>query len=214
MANFLIYGLLFVAITVTLFLILREVMCWYWKINKIVENQEEQLKTQRQIASLLMKIVDSNSYSNTNEKEIVVSVNSADHQIRTEFDSHPEIPNHILLQYSKVEKLETGSSLNYSKKIEEGSMVLIDFATPIDGNYKNSNKTKKYCISNGVLEKILIIETYKIDNGDLLEVDCDKLYGLSIGCDAWINGMPAPDNSYKISPLKKITIVAGKISKI
>jgi hypothetical protein len=39
----LIGGIITQVITVSLFLVLREVVLWYWKINTIIENQAKQI---------------------------------------------------------------------------------------------------------------------------------------------------------------------------
>ena len=44
-------------ILIVIFLILREVMCWYWKININIGLQEEQIQHQKEIIKLLEKLV-------------------------------------------------------------------------------------------------------------------------------------------------------------
>ena len=42
--------LLALAVCIILFLLCREILCWYWKINKMVSNQEEIIRLLRKIA--------------------------------------------------------------------------------------------------------------------------------------------------------------------
>ena len=46
-------GVIALVILCLLFLVLREVVMWYWKINTIIENQAKQIKTQQETNNLL-----------------------------------------------------------------------------------------------------------------------------------------------------------------
>ena len=46
-------GLTALLLLALIFLTLREVMMWYWKINTIIENQAEQIKSQQETNNLL-----------------------------------------------------------------------------------------------------------------------------------------------------------------
>lgn len=46
-------ALIGLAIVILIFLLLREVVMWYWKINAIIENQEKQLNSQQETNNLL-----------------------------------------------------------------------------------------------------------------------------------------------------------------
>ncbi len=46
-------GLFALLIIVLIFLALREVVMWYWKINAIIENQEKLLKSHKETNNLL-----------------------------------------------------------------------------------------------------------------------------------------------------------------
>lgn len=48
--------------TIIIFLLCREIICWYWKINKFISNQEE-------IIRLLKKIAGENSIEENKPKE-------------------------------------------------------------------------------------------------------------------------------------------------
>jgi hypothetical protein len=48
--------ILFFAIVVGLFFLVRSIMIWYWKIDVLVQNQEEQKKLMRDQKDLLEKI--------------------------------------------------------------------------------------------------------------------------------------------------------------
>ena len=58
MSTDLIIGIfVFLAVVILIFFLLREVMCWYWKINKTIQIQQDQLKQQTEILSLLHVLV-------------------------------------------------------------------------------------------------------------------------------------------------------------
>lgn len=42
------YALLYFVIIIVLFLVFREIVCWYWKINDMVKNQNTQIDLLRQ----------------------------------------------------------------------------------------------------------------------------------------------------------------------
>lgn len=44
------------SIAILIFFALRELWCWYWKLNKIVENQERQTKVLLAIGTVLERI--------------------------------------------------------------------------------------------------------------------------------------------------------------
>ena len=45
-----------VLIIIAVMLIFRQINCWYWKINKRVELQQESIEIQKKILELLKKI--------------------------------------------------------------------------------------------------------------------------------------------------------------
>ena len=47
--------ILSILIMVGLFLLFREVLCWYWKVNKMVQNQEEIIRLLNVIASKMQE---------------------------------------------------------------------------------------------------------------------------------------------------------------
>lgn len=55
--------IVYLAIIVGIFLLCRELICWYWKINKTISNQEE-------IIRLLRKIANENNETDNNQKII------------------------------------------------------------------------------------------------------------------------------------------------
>ena len=55
--------IVYLAIIVGIFLLCRELVCWYWKINKTISNQEE-------IIRLLRKIANENNETDNNQKII------------------------------------------------------------------------------------------------------------------------------------------------
>lgn len=42
---------LYIVLIVAVFLICREIVCWYWKINKSISNQEEIIRLLKKIAN-------------------------------------------------------------------------------------------------------------------------------------------------------------------
>jgi hypothetical protein len=52
--------LIILGILIVLFLILREVLCWYWKINETIAIQQEQLKIQKETQRLIESLVKAN----------------------------------------------------------------------------------------------------------------------------------------------------------
>lgn len=44
-------------VIIVLFFLLREVMCWYWKINRNLKIQEEQLQLQKDTLQILQQLV-------------------------------------------------------------------------------------------------------------------------------------------------------------
>lgn len=57
MNNELITVIIVVVFVLLVFLVFREVMCWYWKINTSLKNQEEQIRLQKQTLDLLTKYI-------------------------------------------------------------------------------------------------------------------------------------------------------------
>ncbi len=45
--------LIIIVLAIGIFLAFREIMCWYWKINKTLENQEEIIKLLKEQTRLL-----------------------------------------------------------------------------------------------------------------------------------------------------------------
>jgi len=58
--DLLIVFLIVLGILIVLFLILREVLCWYWKINETIAIQQEQLKIQKETQRLIESLVKAN----------------------------------------------------------------------------------------------------------------------------------------------------------
>jgi len=66
----LIGGLIALAILIAIFLVLREVVMWYWKINTIINNQAQQIRTQQETNNLLSEqITLMKGYYNANHSE-------------------------------------------------------------------------------------------------------------------------------------------------
>lgn len=56
--------LLALIIIVCIFLLCREIVCWYWKINKTISNQEE-------IIRLLRKIANEKNETDNNQQRVI-----------------------------------------------------------------------------------------------------------------------------------------------
>lgn len=67
--------LVYLLIVIVVFLILRQVMCWYWKININISLQEEQIKLQKETIKLLEKLVNPKTGLSTGD---VIPVKSTD----------------------------------------------------------------------------------------------------------------------------------------
>lgn len=63
----LVYLVIGLGVIIALFLILRELVMWYWKINKIVENQEQQTRALVRIIKHLESTSSDNKPQATNE---------------------------------------------------------------------------------------------------------------------------------------------------
>ena len=84
-SDVIVYFVIAIAIIVAIFLILREVMCWYWKINQNLHLQEEQIKLQKQTINLLEKIVNISVKESTgNGKNEFDSKNISDQNVNPE----------------------------------------------------------------------------------------------------------------------------------
>ncbi|NWJ51199.1 MAG: hypothetical protein HXX14_10060 [Bacteroidetes bacterium] len=66
-SEILISFLIYIVITIVIFLLLREVMCWYFKINHAITMQEEQIQLQKKTVDLLEKLVKSTHNHSQNE---------------------------------------------------------------------------------------------------------------------------------------------------
>ena len=64
-----VYLLIFITVIVVIFLILREVMCWYWKINQNLHLQEEQIKLQKETITLLEKLLKISTKESSGDKK-------------------------------------------------------------------------------------------------------------------------------------------------
>jgi len=77
--------LIFITIIIVVFFLLREVMCWYWKINRILQIQEDQLQiqkdqlqNQKETVRLLEKLVKASNNSSTKSNAEVDLINTLD----------------------------------------------------------------------------------------------------------------------------------------
>lgn len=98
----LIFGIIaFLLIMVVIFLVLREVICWYWKININIELQEEQIELQKETIRLLEKFV------NGKKEATLIDVNQNKLK-EVDKEGNPEI-----LSNNEIE--EVNSKISYLK---------------------------------------------------------------------------------------------------
>lgn len=60
--------LIYIIIGICIWLLIREVKTWYWKINELLSNQEEQTEIMRKILNELTNEQDELIEENTNEE--------------------------------------------------------------------------------------------------------------------------------------------------
>ena len=46
-----------VLVSIGIFLLIRSIMLWYWKVSTIVENQEKQIKEQQKLATMIQQFL-------------------------------------------------------------------------------------------------------------------------------------------------------------
>lgn len=70
--------LLYIVIVVVVFLIIRELVMWYWKINQIITNQNKSNELMRELISTLQNV------SNSNNKSEIIDSSSENKMSETE----------------------------------------------------------------------------------------------------------------------------------
>ena len=81
-----------VVVLIIIFLLLREVSCWYFKINQNLKIQEELLKLQRETVQLLEKLVKTNKGSSS-DNDMVNTKDTLDNKSNPDKLSDEEIEN-------------------------------------------------------------------------------------------------------------------------
>ena len=81
-----------IVILIAIFLLLREVSCWYFKINQNLKIQEELLKLQRETVQLLEKLVKTNKGSSS-DNDMVNTKDTLDNKPNPDKLSDEEIEN-------------------------------------------------------------------------------------------------------------------------
>ncbi|MCF2446318.1 hypothetical protein L0657_20335 [Dyadobacter sp. CY345] len=116
-----------------------------------------------------------------------------------------------------VAKLVTGDELVFylteanQTSIIEGCSVLLNGIRPDDDIYKSISNSR-FEIANGLLVNIFYIEEHDQRNGDKIEIDVHRMYGIRKGCRVWLNDKPAPNGQYKSGMLSRINVLDGLIS--
>lgn len=116
-----------------------------------------------------------------------------------------------------VEELINGDELSFyltetnQTSIIEGCSVLLNGIKPKNGLYKSLSNSR-FEIENGILVNIYFIERYEQKNGNIIEIDVHRMYGIRKGCKVWLNDKPAPNGQYKSGILSRINVLDGFIS--
>jgi hypothetical protein len=102
MENYLIYVILILVIAFAIFLILRELNCWYWKINKRINLMEETNK-------LLKALVEANKIEFVSEPNPQGNVDES-RDMKKQFNA-----TEVTIKYKRTNKIER-VSIDYWKK--------------------------------------------------------------------------------------------------
>jgi hypothetical protein len=113
----LILFLVYLAIIIAIFLILRQVVCWYLKINISLELKEQEIANQETIINLLKKIVkEEEQHSNVSSDAII--------QKQLEFNEKEQsIIQEIRLSLTANEIIIINKDTREIKKVEKGAFV-------------------------------------------------------------------------------------------
>jgi hypothetical protein len=107
----------YLAIIIAIFLILRQVVCWYLKINISLELKEQEIANQETIINLLKKIVkEEEQHSNVSSDAII--------QKQLEFNEKEQsIIQEIRLSLTANEIIIINKDTREIKKVEKGAFV-------------------------------------------------------------------------------------------
>lgn len=90
-------------------------------------------------------------------------------------------------------------------------LILENGNMPRDGRYKLKGKNEKIEVIGGVIKHEFYIESYHVENGNIIEIDCTRVSGLCRGCKVYLNKKDAPDGIYKLGFFHKINVKNGEI---
>lgn len=118
-----------------------------------------------------------------------------------------------LNNYEKTFKLKDRRELQIIKDYgySGSTKVRIKDKIPEDGFYLISSSKIAYQIENGKIKMEFYIESYKQNDGQIIEIGGSRIDGIRKNSPVWLNGQPAPDGIYKKGWFSNITIENGKI---
>ena len=116
---------------------------------------------------------------------------------------------------SQEKVLENGDILTFIRPSSVN--ITIDCEVRINGNVppdcivRLRNEDLRYEIKNGKTIMEFYIETHKQPNGEVLELDGNRINGIVKGSRAWINGKPAHTGIYKTGLFSRVTVKDGVV---
>lgn len=117
--------------------------------------------------------------------------------------------------YTKEQQLSDGrilqflSDLGYATKPE----VKISDRSVEDGFYILKGFDIAYKIENSKMLMEYVIEKFKQDDGQFIEVGGNRINGITEGSPVWLNGKLAPNGEYQKGWFSKIQVINGLINK-
>jgi len=148
---------------VVVFLLLREVMCWYFKINNLIKIQEEQLSVQKSTQQLLEKIV----WANSNEFANATSTNKAKAPTSAP-KAKPSGKSFDLEKYADLMGLKIAPEILIKLTVEEINIINTEM------QILKENEVIIYNTDTGMINKILRSEFQADSSWVIIEKIADK----------------------------------------
>jgi len=150
-------------IFIVLFFLLREVMCWYYKINDLIKLQEEQLSVQKSTQQLLEKIV----WANSNAFDNATSANKAKAPKNTPKAKPSEKPVD-LEEYNDLMEFNISPEILNKLTVEEINIINTEM------QILKENEVIIYNTDTGMINKILRSEFQADSSWVIIEKIADK----------------------------------------